>query len=215
MPPKMGRTIQARQHKQAKKIKREESTKPTRCYLLKLPAEIRNYIIEIVLTSQYPGILVDVNEGIDEPGIARTCRQLRTETLSIFYSQNALHLSDLDMGGRWNGAKSWLKVVAKHIPFVQELRFMFCDYHRTWLTVKVKPEGEGCRTTIKIGMDEPGDDGERCKAVLKWSEVEHALRGIFKPDQHRSTAKNYILVGDIMVHTDGRYCCQEEDFDED
>ena len=208
MPPKMGRTIQARQHKQAKKIKREESTKPRRCYLLELPAEIRNYIVELVLndTGKFSTwIMNDLNCGIDNPAIADTCRRLRTETLPVFYSQHSLHLQDLDLEGEWDEQKPWLKAIAEHIPFLGKLCMHFCMIHQTMLVVEVKRYRGRCRVTCMITMVHFPQDGERSKGMKKWREIAPVVRDTFNyTGQHRPTVEDYILAVNIMVHTEGR-----------
>jgi hypothetical protein len=52
--------------------------KPTRCYLLELPSELRGHILELAVA--------DVMQStLNQPSIALTCRQLRFEALPVFY----------------------------------------------------------------------------------------------------------------------------------
>ena len=211
---------QAPRQKPTKQIKRTKPGRPKKCHLLELPAEIRNYIVELVLRNAdvfSSSIEIAMDYRIPYPPLARTCRQFRTETLSLFYGQNAVILGDLDFRGEWDDRRRWLKTVAKHIPFVQELQMMFCDYHRTWLVIEVKPDGEGCCASVRINMDEPGDNGELCKATKKWSEIEDIVRETISSStgRHGLTAGHYILAGDLMVdtHMGGRHYCEQEDFE--
>ena len=90
----------------------------------------------------------------------------------------------------------------------------FCDIHLTALDILVKPSGDGYVATCSMDVDFTLLPGERCKTLEKWSKVEHAVRGIFNNVGQRGlTAADYILVGDIMVTCDGRYCCKEDDSD--
>jgi len=55
--------------------------------LLELPAELRNLIYEYTLTA--PDRLVLTNDTLPEqPALTRTCRQIRSECLPMFYEKN-------------------------------------------------------------------------------------------------------------------------------
>ena len=56
----------------------------TRCYLLALPAEVRNEIYELVVVVSDP---VQEHHFAVIP-LARTCRQIREETVKMFFQQN-------------------------------------------------------------------------------------------------------------------------------
>lgn len=69
--------------------------KPPKSFLLSLPPELRNYISHLIVVEDQPVFTTHVGEPdgqtrarISEPGIARTCQQLRSETLPIFYGMN-------------------------------------------------------------------------------------------------------------------------------
>lgn len=70
--------------------------------LMKLPAELRNLIYELVVVEAKTIDIVDpdhvqggpgVSERAKQPGIAQVCRQLRREVLPIFYSQNTFRVN--------------------------------------------------------------------------------------------------------------------------
>ena len=69
----------------------------THCAFLSLPPELRNHIYEFSLFDPKNGWMLlvyspcgfrDVDSG---PALTKTCRQIRSETLNIFYERNAFH----------------------------------------------------------------------------------------------------------------------------
>ncbi|KIW03598.1 uncharacterized protein PV09_05351 [Verruconis gallopava] len=60
---------------------------PTKCRLLRLPAEIRNMIWRFAVVS--PEQLNIVGDSPQQPALARTCRQIRNECLRFFYRENS------------------------------------------------------------------------------------------------------------------------------
>ncbi|KAK3707637.1 hypothetical protein LTR37_011985 [Vermiconidia calcicola] len=65
----------------------------------KLPAELRNHIYRLVLVrSQKIGRTYCAL--LSEPALLATCRQIRTEALAIYYSENVFHLNIPTKSGR-------------------------------------------------------------------------------------------------------------------
>ena len=62
--------------------------------LLSIPAEIRNHIYDFVLI-QSP--YVHVTNDLTPPALLATCRQLRTEGLSVWYSANRFRIEIWDL----------------------------------------------------------------------------------------------------------------------
>lgn len=62
----------------------------TRCALLELPAELRNKIYEYALVEQWC-IEIDRQNHL-QPGLLRTCHQIRAEAIEMFYSENQFQL---------------------------------------------------------------------------------------------------------------------------
>lgn len=115
----------------------------------------------------------------------------------------------------WEFTKPWLKAIEKHILRSGASNGV-CDFHETTVDMVVKPYGEGYHTTCNIDVSCSYKESDPCVTREKWSNVEHAVRGIFSNiGQHGPTVNDYTLAGDIMLHTDGRYCCEEEDFEDD
>ena len=68
---------------------------PQASHLFRLPAEIRNYIMDLALVTDGP---VQIDDTFRWPGVTGACLQLREETLSIFLSGNTFdcYVNDLD-----------------------------------------------------------------------------------------------------------------------
>lgn len=98
--------------------------------MLGLPAELRNHIYNFALTQAHE-IKVCENRHNTEPGLLRTCRQIRKESSSIFRKDNEFNLAIFDFklapqpnhwiwsttldefsfygADSWENAKAWLK----------------------------------------------------------------------------------------------------------
>lgn len=68
------------------------SSDPTRCRLLDLPPELRNEIYSYILSSEVI-MLGNSTPHIPEPAILAVNRQVRSETLSLFYADNTFAIS--------------------------------------------------------------------------------------------------------------------------
>ncbi|KAK4496542.1 hypothetical protein PRZ48_012522 [Zasmidium cellare] len=99
------------------------------CRLWKLPGELRNRIYRYVLLKPEDAagndrIIVDAT-GYDRPGVVSTCKQIRKETLKIFYSENAFHIEVINYNSstllRW---ESHLKPMR-----MQERGHLFVSVH--------------------------------------------------------------------------------------
>lgn len=88
------------------------STKPPRSHLLDLPAELRTYIFELAVTSEEPLATFhldkyqnDTRQEAVQPALTRVSRQLRSESLLLFYACNTfiLHTEGhkADQGYQW------------------------------------------------------------------------------------------------------------------
>lgn len=96
--------------------------------LLTLPAEIRNRIYEFALINIDPlatapqSNIIHASSSAIQPGLTRSCRQVRNETLKMFYTCNTFLLyCDLP-----HTAKStrWVASIAGHMPMIS--RFSLC-----------------------------------------------------------------------------------------
>lgn len=84
-------------------------------HLLDLPAELRNTIYRLTLTTN-DAITINSNASPQRWALLRTCKTIRDEATPIFYSENTFHLP---LDGEQNAASiAWLEVfsdVLKHI----------------------------------------------------------------------------------------------------
>lgn len=70
----------------------KRSIDPTRCCFLDLPPELRNEIYSYILSSQIV-MLSNSSPRIFEPAILAANRQVRSETISLFYADNTFAIS--------------------------------------------------------------------------------------------------------------------------
>ena len=70
----------------------QQSELPTpKCYLLDLPAEIRNEIYMMVLTS--PSTIRMTPTGYERPALLNTCKAIRAEAIAVYYYNNKFRIS--------------------------------------------------------------------------------------------------------------------------
>lgn len=96
-------------------------TKPQPCRLLELPPELRDVIFEYATRSEKPLTAFRLDnfqlhdyEEATQPPLTRTCRQIRNESLPVFYRSNdiVLHTD----GSKYDETSAFLRCVAAHIP---------------------------------------------------------------------------------------------------
>lgn len=84
-------------------------------HFLKMPGEIRNRIYTFVLV-QYNGVWIDSESFMSGPGVrstaihpalASTCRTIRREALSVYYSENCFTLDTFDISHELH---KWIKL---------------------------------------------------------------------------------------------------------
>lgn len=74
-----------------KDISGEDNCEPPRASLLGVPAEIKNRIWELVLVRR-DEIFIEAGKNNQEPGLLRTCRQIRAEASEMFFTQNFFYV---------------------------------------------------------------------------------------------------------------------------
>jgi len=81
--------------------------------LMKLPAELREHIYRYTIVSDSP-IVTDPHDTatIKQPNLLLTCRQIRSETLPIYYRENTFDIPINNMDGA--GMIPFLCLLAKH-----------------------------------------------------------------------------------------------------
>jgi hypothetical protein len=81
--------------------------------LLKLPAELRNEIYQLVLVEPYPHVVTITATGIEEPSILHTCKEVRGEAIQVYYGQNQFEHTvlnqDSDPVAKWDNKVTSLK----------------------------------------------------------------------------------------------------------
>lgn len=110
-------------------------------HLLSLPPELRNRIFELVLPSPPDGVLTltarSPAKGIQLPILSQVSRQVRRETLSLFFSNATLRLHT---DGRSSLAfvRTWLDLLRPHLDFVRHVEFkdIFACLHDNYYTLE-------------------------------------------------------------------------------
>ena len=107
-------------------------------HLLSLPGEIRNTIFRYVLAQHHDqsatlSLLSDISDhkvfrpSPQQPALARTCRQLRHEVLSIFFGERTFEV-DRELGMR-DRIATWSRVMRPSLFFLRSIRFeLFSEY---------------------------------------------------------------------------------------
>lgn len=133
----------------ASAINDTDSTKPG---LLTLPAELRNRIPELVLVEQQPIKPFDGSGGQEvavPPALTAVSRQLRAESVPVYYGRNDFHIStganfgpgpDCDRGVL--RLKAWLSSHDHHLPRMPHLEIQLCEMHTTALVFTHPPGGK-------------------------------------------------------------------------
>ena len=130
---------------------------PSRCLLLELPAELRNYIFELVLVAEEPLWLefwprqAANGAATFQPSLSAANRQSRGECLPVFYARNTFHLFDPE--DYWPRCKQWIHAIGKHINSVQHIELEFCDGHSVWLRLDIK-HGKDVRYALECVAEE-------------------------------------------------------------
>lgn len=150
-----------------------------RCYLLELPAELRNCIIELYIRKMYytrgTGIYTRLNASgrlpLDQPDLAATNRQLRSETLDIFYSTVVFCIGPLDDVQSY--PVQWLEGKAPYLHLIRDIQMMPCSVHAIWYHVY------GARG--QQAHYYPSDDGgalELCRMVRRRDGIHSSLQSL-------------------------------------
>ncbi|KAK3707357.1 hypothetical protein LTR37_012201 [Vermiconidia calcicola] len=104
------------------------STAAKVCRLTILPAELRNVIYRHVLLSEHS---IDIAAARSKSSLLETCKQIRQEASSMFYSENTFVWQATD--GNCNGLISWLAAIgpesAASIPQLK-IDFQLSDVFR-------------------------------------------------------------------------------------
>jgi hypothetical protein len=130
----------------------QRHTDDIKCYLLELTPELRTYIFELTLITE-DQIFNDFsrlfyssdNDSYDQkiksgqPPLTRINRQIRVETLPIYYSRNKFLVWVKNADG-WVGCTEWLQAIGNSIELIRSLRIDVGE-RLLFVDVKVVPGG--------------------------------------------------------------------------
>ena len=103
-------------------------SRPRRSCLLELPAEIREAIFEFALMSEKPLVTFrldayqrDDYQEASQPALTRVNRQIRLESLPVFYNSNNINLSTEEP--KATDTQRWLECIEVHLPRLLAVSF--------------------------------------------------------------------------------------------
>lgn len=149
-----------------------------RCYLLELPGELRNSIIELYLRQIYRGQWMPIASHIgtdlmsQHPALALTNRQLRSKTLSIFYGNNVFFLGYFDSPREYKTAQCWLTDFKHYLHHIKSVRVTLCDDHDIEFWLHASP-GNPINFNITADME---SDLDSCRVMRSREEMERRLQ---------------------------------------
>lgn len=154
------------------------SISPNKSYLFKLPPEIRNDIFRLAFVQDEPIPIIiwryvnpfqKVRGITPQPVIAATCKQVRTEVLSIYYGENTFEL------------KEYMQVFYDHKGFTGDL----CMFKKWAFAAR-----DFGRFLTSIGIAYGYPDFRILKCTEEVSKREHGSHE-FQPDEFRLSAITY------------------------
>ena len=118
--------------------------------LLELPAEIRNYIYELALVEDSP-IVIDPalkKAQASQPPLIRVSRQIRQETLSLFYSKNTFEFDISSKGyNAEEGHSLWIP--ASQVSHLTQILVRRCQHEGTYYSLDCTGKLEGFNLVVK------------------------------------------------------------------
>ena len=175
-----------------------------RCHLLALPRELRDSIIQHTVTDDlYPTQITMYCGDVDDfkqPSLAQVNRQLRAETLPIYYGQKTFQLNSLNYDEQWELAKKWFNAIQPHLHMIKKVEMSLCDEHLIMLEIQAAP---GNKPNFKVYVNQYGATAASlimCASGIALKRVEGEMQEIcesvayegFKPEQ-------YIRVGELFL----------------
>ena len=115
--------------------------------LLRLPAELRNYIYEIVLSPPRT-IAVHASAQVVRPSLPKVCRQISDEASEIYFSKNIFH-TDVTAGEESNIIRWLFDLGQNHVGMIREFRFV-CEVSAAYSAWSSRRE----RTNEREGLRE-------------------------------------------------------------
>lgn len=132
----------------------EDKNTNNKCHLLELPRELRDMIIEeaIEVKRITPYLGFAVRRNIYQPDLASVNRQLRAETLPVFYKTSPFYFDSLGEPGQWEKVKHWLTANHSYLHMIKVVTFRLCTGHERIFQVESTP---GIRTNMRFGPVDP------------------------------------------------------------
>ena len=160
-----------------------------RCHLLELPPELREAIYAFALVSYKPTVTFkldryqqDTYTQANQPPLTRVSRQIRQETLPVWYGGNdiVLHAE----GGKADDARKWLVRHEQHLPKLRQVSFWI-----RYVTPANRYSSSNGAIAVRLRRD-PGRGGAwRVEDGWRWITV------VRKPEEVARDAK--FLVGHL------------------
>ena len=185
---------------------------PPKCYLLDLPAEVRNHITEILVEAERSNLKIDLVEKFittPPPPIAKTCRQLRSEVLPMSFSRASCYVLDLDASDHWAKTKLWLEATPEYTPLIKEWKFYyFCKYHITKLHINFNLHDASGDSVCEMTMDR-GRIKRTCVSAERWNIVKHEFKAVLRKCRLTGfSADEVIYLVNLMIDGEFSYHCK-------
>ena len=141
----------------------EERCGRPKCYLLELPAELRDYIYELALVNE-SNIVIDPwdNPKAAQPSLTRVNRKIRDETLPMFYAKNSFEI-DLKIYGFSRCAGDALRFPECFIPRLTRIFIRMCSHPDCLLALDLTDDIKG--SCLSAEMDKNILE-EECDEIL-------------------------------------------------
>lgn len=137
------------------------------CYLLQLPAELRNLIWEYSTIRTESIKFLSMEEGISDedtetgapPPLAQTCRQIRSESMDMYYEHNTfrLHTGVLernDVNDEW-----FLRALRPLSRNLRHIDIQICDHENFY---RLEVEHSSRSLTLEVVFNDDDGDQEGC-----------------------------------------------------
>ena len=113
-----------------------------KCYLLELPRELRDIIVEEAIKIEYDTayLCYTSRRHVVQPSLARTNRHLRAESVPVFYSSKAFGIASIYMEGQWETARRWFTAVQPYLHMIKKIEIELCSEHARVLELYAAPD---------------------------------------------------------------------------
>ena len=164
-------------------------------------------------------------EDFKQPALSLVNRQLRNETLDIYYGQRKFVISSLGSNDeQWELVQKWFHAVQAHLHMIKQLELTLCDDHM--LTLQLQAE-RGKKPEFKLYLNMMGSEDhiDMCDTGEAFAEVKDEMQKIcYRVGEAGFGAEHYVEAGQLFLtpdracrgwDPDGRYSDDDYDSDED